>query len=708
MRRATSGWWRMWCRRAAEDLASELRAYLAGVLPEYMVPAAYVSLEALPLTANGKLDRRALPAPEGGAYARGAYEAPEGEAEKVLAEIWAELLGVERVGRQDSFFELGGHSLLAVRLLSRAREAGLKLTMGDLFQNPLLKDLAQRSNGSSIGQDRQQAIPVHRAGSEPPIFFVPTGRGDHSYVFELARELDASLPVYALPWLPAHEPQPRTLEAMAARMLAMIRAIQPHGPYRLAGYSSGGMLAYAIAHHLLGCDETVSFVGLIDVLLPSDRASDPQSAKDMLLDWFEEAGFPDRTRQLATLHERAGDLSLPQLIQEGQQLGLLHADLDAHAEAMAWEQRRHFEKLVRSYQTPSLSMPVHQFNALKTMQAADVELHWSVTRWHDVLPAPVLRPHPIPGDHWTMMTEPANRTVLGQQISEALRTPASTPSPAKPSFDPLISLDITGGSGIPLLCVPGAGASVTSFNELVGAFGRRWPTYGLQPRGIDPAEQPHSTVEAAALCNLQAVSGLIAAGPVHLLGHSHGGLVAYEMACRLQAQGRPVESLTIVDSEPPETSAGIIRDVTETEIFSKFVDAIRLTFERPLPLDHDVLAAGQVEPLLRHLHRAMVHAEILPARSIPEMLLGPLSTFAAALRSAYRPSAPCTARLQLVQVRDPKLDPAADRQQQRRHVEEWRRWAAEPEIWQGPGHHYSILRAPHVRALADWWLGTGA
>ncbi|MQX46988.1 non-ribosomal peptide synthetase, partial [Sinorhizobium medicae] len=93
-------------------LAASLRAHLGGLLPDYMVPSAFVRLDALPLTVNGKLDRKALPVPDDDAYARRTYEAPQGEIETLLAGIWAELLGVERVGRHDNFFELGGHSLL--------------------------------------------------------------------------------------------------------------------------------------------------------------------------------------------------------------------------------------------------------------------------------------------------------------------------------------------------------------------------------------------------------------------------------------------------------------------------------------------------------------------------------------------------------------------------------------------------------------------
>ena len=103
--------------------AEKLRAHLSATLPEYMVPAAYVQLVSLPLTVNGKLDRKALPEPGGDAYASRGYEAPQGEIETTLAAIWADVLKIERVGRQDNFFELGGHSLLVVRTISQLRQA---------------------------------------------------------------------------------------------------------------------------------------------------------------------------------------------------------------------------------------------------------------------------------------------------------------------------------------------------------------------------------------------------------------------------------------------------------------------------------------------------------------------------------------------------------------------------------------------------------
>jgi hypothetical protein len=131
---------------------TELRAHLQKALPEYMVPAAYVQLEQMPLTPNGKLDRKALPAPEGDAYARREYEMPEGEVEVAIARIWQELLRVDRVGRHDNFFEIGGHSLLAVQALSRINDAlDISMPVRTFFVNPRVSDLADQAVQEIIG-----------------------------------------------------------------------------------------------------------------------------------------------------------------------------------------------------------------------------------------------------------------------------------------------------------------------------------------------------------------------------------------------------------------------------------------------------------------------------------------------------------------------------------------------------------------------------
>ncbi|MFW3163443.1 syringopeptin non-ribosomal peptide synthetase SypA [Pseudomonas syringae pv. syringae] len=136
-----------------------LRSHLQARLPDYMVPAAYVRLDALPLTANGKLDRKVLPAPDSQALVSRGYEAPQGEVENLLATIWAEVLKVEQVGRHDHFFELGGHSLLAVSLIERMRQAGLSADVRVLFGQPTLAALAAAVGGGSEITVPENAIP---------------------------------------------------------------------------------------------------------------------------------------------------------------------------------------------------------------------------------------------------------------------------------------------------------------------------------------------------------------------------------------------------------------------------------------------------------------------------------------------------------------------------------------------------------------------
>ncbi|HEX8613864.1 MAG TPA: amino acid adenylation domain-containing protein [Telluria sp.] len=150
--------------------ASALHHALAGVLPEHMVPAAYVPLASLPLTPNGKLDRKALPAPQGAAFAHSQYAAPQGALESALAELWCDLLQLERVGRNDHFFELGGHSLLAVQMTSRLRQRlGLEVPLAGLFAQPVLRSFAMLVSASAAST--LPAIVPGQRPAMPPLSF---------------------------------------------------------------------------------------------------------------------------------------------------------------------------------------------------------------------------------------------------------------------------------------------------------------------------------------------------------------------------------------------------------------------------------------------------------------------------------------------------------------------------------------------------------
>jgi pimeloyl-ACP methyl ester carboxylesterase len=234
-----------------------------------MVPAAYVRLEALPLTANGKLDRNGLPAPEMGAFAARGYEPPLGESEQRLARIWANLLRVERVGRHDNFFELGGHSLLGIRLMFEIRRAfGKPLPLGVLFSQPTLAGLAHHLERGVEAPELISVVPIGARQVGTPIFMV------HLIERDLARHLGRRHSIYALTFglAAAGSDQesrwPQSIEGFAAHYVGQMRLVQPQGPYRLIGHSLGGLIAYEMARLLTEAGDTVEFLGLLDCAPP--------------------------------------------------------------------------------------------------------------------------------------------------------------------------------------------------------------------------------------------------------------------------------------------------------------------------------------------------------------------------------------------------------------------------------------------------------
>ena len=246
--------------------AAALRGHLAGSLPDYMVPSAFVVLDRLPLTPNGKLDRRALPAPE--LPACGVRRLPRTPQEEMLCGLFAEVLGLERVGIDDNFFDLGGHSLLATRLISRIRSTlDVEVDIRSLFEAPTVEVLVKGLNGNCADRSQLEVLlPLRPSGRLSPLFCVHPGGGLSWSYSGLMRHLPAERPIYGLQARAISQPQmaPQTLDEMAADYLTLIQQIQPTGPYNLLGWSFGGLVAHAMATHLQAQGETVALLALLD------------------------------------------------------------------------------------------------------------------------------------------------------------------------------------------------------------------------------------------------------------------------------------------------------------------------------------------------------------------------------------------------------------------------------------------------------------
>ena len=244
-----------------------IQGYLKEHLPEYMVPAYIIELTSFPLTANGKIDRRALPDPEGLQSSRG-YTGPQNETEAKLAAIWEEVLELEKVGITDDFFEIGGHSLLAVRLVSAIRNGfGIELPINDVFVYPTIAGLIDRIGSENIAVS-PFLIPIKVTGSKMPLYIVCGSGGTVLKFASFAKMLDPDQPVYGLQQPTTSdimEGLPSTSETISEMYVKELLKQNPHGPYALSGHCFGGTIAIEMANELKKMGKTVSLLALFDV-----------------------------------------------------------------------------------------------------------------------------------------------------------------------------------------------------------------------------------------------------------------------------------------------------------------------------------------------------------------------------------------------------------------------------------------------------------
>jgi amino acid adenylation domain-containing protein len=288
-------------------LVSQLRAHLAARLPAPMIPSAIVTLDSLPRTVQGKLDRRVLPPPERSLAAN--HVAPHNEQEKMIAAIWERLLGVEPIGTTDNFFELGGHSILAVQMMAEIeRQTGRRLPLASLFQEATVGQLARLLRMPEMCEPETSLVLLQSKGQGRPLFCIHPAGGTVFCYRHLAEKLGQDRPLYGVQAVGidgSREPYDR-LEDMAAHYIAAIRSVQPRGPYLLAGWSLGGNLAFEVARQFSEQAETIGLLALFDTApLRPDRAPAQEEFLPLLMDFFpDEKNLPLETLQAMSTPEQ--------------------------------------------------------------------------------------------------------------------------------------------------------------------------------------------------------------------------------------------------------------------------------------------------------------------------------------------------------------------------------------------------------------------
>ncbi|MFZ0922507.1 MAG: amino acid adenylation domain-containing protein, partial [Candidatus Acidiferrales bacterium] len=410
----------------AESTVEELRGFLKEQLPEHMVPAVFVLLDALPLLSNGKIDRRALPAPDRSRPGlEKSYVAPRDDLELQLTRIWEEVLRVRPIGVRDNFFELGGHSLLAIRLFALIEiRLGRKLPLTAVFQGATVEHLVGVLRQQTTRGPQSSLVPIQPGGSKRPLFLVhPAGGHVFPYV-HLAQFLGPDQPCYGLQAKGLEDGQdPHTrIEDMATYYIQALQTMQPTGPYLLGGWSMGGVVAFEMAQQLHAQGQRVALLALLDGRIPTPEETFPDEDANVIL--LVERYFGISFGPMESLAQLSKDEQLAFILERAKSAGLVPAELDV-------SQARRFVELLRSDLRATQNYGLHLypgrvtlFKASETPEGAspDATLGWSAWASGGV------EVHIVPGNHANLVYEP-HVEVLAEKLTACLKQSQSVEAP---------------------------------------------------------------------------------------------------------------------------------------------------------------------------------------------------------------------------------------------------------------------------------------
>ncbi len=392
-------------RSGALPTLREMRAFLLTMLPEYMLPSRIEIIDAIPLSAHRKLDRRALPAPSAlRPELDEAYVAPRDPLEWELVEAWEELLDVRPVGVRDDFFELGGHSFLALRVLGRLRARfGQDLPLATLLQAPTIERLA--SSLRAHAPRRWSPLVTLKAGGSRPGFFCVHPVGGHVLCYsDLARAMAQEQPFHGLQSPACEHPEPSQLrlEALAARYVEAVRTVQPQGPFLLGGWSLGGVLAFEMARQLTASGERVPAVALFDTRPPSNGSGAPPADVDALVAGFWRDLVLRSGRQVDVLGIEG--LDAQQRLLRMAEVAAQHHLLPLGTDAALVE--RHLRAFAAHRQAERLYAPQAWPGRVVLYQAEQAAGSSAAGTGWEPLATQGVELCPVPGDHYSMLRPP--------------------------------------------------------------------------------------------------------------------------------------------------------------------------------------------------------------------------------------------------------------------------------------------------------------
>jgi amino acid adenylation domain-containing protein len=414
--------WLRWESPPPDDWQALLRDHLARHLPAASVPTRWAAVAEFLRTERGKLDRRALPEPQ--ACRTATHEDPATPTEQRLARLWDELLDCGGVGRHDSFFDLGGHSLAALRMFARiSADFGRPLPMAALITAPTLAGLARVIDaGPPAAEAAVSLVPLRPGDGRPPLICLHGGDGGVFFYRDFARSLADGIALLTLeaPGLSAPGPVPaRAVETLAGDYLEAIRRHQARGPYRLAGYSFGGVVAYELAVQLRRAGEQVDFLGLFDTENPAKAWRKYPLTERAATFWRSLDGRPPLAKPALLLRRILGGLRT-HLQVRAELLAVRHAGPGRpHGRLRALHVREAHAAAMDAYRPAPLDVPLLLFRTAAVDDKFDVAPDYG---WDGLTPA--LEILDVPGEHLTMFA-PEHAPALARAISARLQGPAA-------------------------------------------------------------------------------------------------------------------------------------------------------------------------------------------------------------------------------------------------------------------------------------------